>query len=208
VQVFYPFGPIWLKSTDDLSFIAESQPVAQKSPSNGAVGTDQTTSVEILTPTEGVDFNGYISRLIKSVRQNWYAVMPDAARKGEKGKVSVRFHIKQNGTLLTEEPKLESGSGKGPLDRAAVGAIRASVPFEHLPAGFHGPISNCGSFSSTIPRSNHRSNSRQYSDSVAVSNSTWTQASQRDLRLTRENRFAYGSVQGPESKAGISDASP
>jgi TonB family protein len=118
---------------------AESRPVAQKSPSNGAVGTDQTTSVEILTPTEGVDFNGYISRLIKSVRQNWYAVMPDTARKGEKGKVSVRFHIQQNGTLLTEEPKLESGSGKGPLDRAAVGAIRASVPFEHLPAGFHGP---------------------------------------------------------------------
>jgi TonB family protein len=117
----------------------ESRPVAQKFPSNGAVGADQRTSVEILTPTEGVDFNGYVTRLIKSVRHNWYAIMPEAARKGEKGKVSVRFHIQQNGTLLAEEPKLESGSAKGPLDRAAVAAIRGSMPFEHLPAGFRGP---------------------------------------------------------------------
>jgi hypothetical protein len=55
---------------------AESRPVAQKFPSNGAVGADQPTSVEILTPTEGVDFNAYVTRLIKSVRHNWYAIMP------------------------------------------------------------------------------------------------------------------------------------
>ena len=118
---------------------ATSRSVAQKVQSNSTVGADQTTSIEILTPTEGVDFNGYVTRLVKSVKHNWYALMPDAAHDGEKGKVSVRFHIQQDGTILTEEPKLESGSGKGPLDRAAVGAIRASVPFEHLPAGFHGP---------------------------------------------------------------------
>jgi TonB family protein len=113
--------------------------VSAESRAVGAVGADQITSVEILTPTEGVDFNGYVTRLIKSVRHNWYAIMPEAARKGEKGKVSVRFHIQQNGTLLAEEPKLESGSGKGPLDRAAVAAVRGSMPFEHLPAGFRGP---------------------------------------------------------------------
>lgn len=118
---------------------AGSRLAAQKVLSNDVRGADQTTSVEILTPTEGVDFKYYITRLAKSVRHNWYAIMPEAARNGEKGRVSVRFHIQQNGTLLTKELKLESGSGKGPLDRAAVGAIRGSAPFEQLPAGFHGP---------------------------------------------------------------------
>ena len=50
---------------------AESRAVVQKFPSNGAVGADQITSVEILAPTEGVDFNGYVTRLIKSVRQKF-----------------------------------------------------------------------------------------------------------------------------------------
>ncbi len=85
---------------------ATSRSVAQKVQSNSTVGADQTTSIEILTPTEGVDFNGYVTRLVKSVKHNWYALMPDAAHDGEKGKVSVRFHIQQNGTILTEEPKL------------------------------------------------------------------------------------------------------
>lgn len=63
--------------------------------------------------------------------------MPE--RNGEKGKVSVRFHIQQNGTLLTEEPKIESRSGKVSLDKGAVAAIRTSTPFEHVPARFRGP---------------------------------------------------------------------
>lgn len=117
----------------------ESRQVAQKIPSNRGLGADQTTSLEILTPTEGVDFKAYLARVYKSVKVNWYALMPEAARNGEKGKVSVRFHIQQNGTLLTEEPKIESGSGKVPLDRAAVAAIVSSTPFEHLPARFRGP---------------------------------------------------------------------
>ena len=74
---------------------AGSRLAAQKVPGNDAMGVDLTTSVEIRTPTEGVDFNGYVSRLIKSVRHNWYAIIPEAARKEEKGKVSVRFHIQQ-----------------------------------------------------------------------------------------------------------------
>ena len=39
-------------------------------------------NVEILTPTEGVDFSNYIARVLASVKRNWYAVMPESARLG------------------------------------------------------------------------------------------------------------------------------
>lgn len=121
------------------STTAESRQVAQKVPSNGAEGADQTTSVELLTPTEGVDFSDYIALMVKVVRRNWYTLMPELAHKGEKGKVQLRFHIQQNGTLLGREPSVEKSSGKDTLDRAAVAAVRSSIPFPPLPAAFHGP---------------------------------------------------------------------
>jgi outer membrane biosynthesis protein TonB len=36
-------------------------------------------------------------------------------------------------------PELMRTSGREPLDRAAISAIRASSPFEPLPAAFSGP---------------------------------------------------------------------
>ncbi|HVB34438.1 MAG TPA: TonB C-terminal domain-containing protein [Patescibacteria group bacterium] len=96
-------------------------------------------SVQMLTPTEGVDFTSYIQRLLAVVRRNWYAVMPVSARLGDKGRVMLRFKILRNGVLPSGEPILEMTSGKQPLDRAAAAAITASNPFEPLPQAFTGP---------------------------------------------------------------------
>jgi TonB family protein len=96
-------------------------------------------NVEILTPTEGVDFTNYIARVLASVKRNWYAVMPESARLGDRGRVVLQFHIMKNGVVPDAEPGMAGSSGKDPLDRAAVSAIRSSTPFEPLPPAFSGP---------------------------------------------------------------------
>jgi TonB family protein len=95
--------------------------------------------VEMLTPTEGVDFSTYIARVLASVKRNWYAVMPESARLGDQGKVVLQFRIMKNGVVPEAEPVMMGSSGKEPLDRAAASSIRASTPFEPLPTAFSGP---------------------------------------------------------------------
>jgi len=94
---------------------------------------------EILTPTEGVDFSDYMARVLASVRRNWYAVMPESAQLGDRGRVMLQFRIMKNGSVPGDEPNNLMSSGKEPLDRAAVSAIRSSNPFPPLPPAFSGP---------------------------------------------------------------------
>ncbi|MFZ0523692.1 MAG: TonB C-terminal domain-containing protein [Candidatus Acidiferrales bacterium] len=96
-------------------------------------------AVDILTPTDGVDFNSYIARLVARVRQNWYAVMPESAYLGDKGIVAITFRINHDGTFPAENFNLERTSGKDPLDTAAMAAIRTTNPFDPLPPQFKRP---------------------------------------------------------------------
>lgn len=95
--------------------------------------------IQMLTPTEGVDFSSYLARVLASVKRNWYAVMPESARLGDQGRVVLQFRIMRNGGVPSPEPQLMSSSGKEPLDRAAISSIRTSSPFEPLPSAFSGP---------------------------------------------------------------------
>jgi TonB family protein len=94
---------------------------------------------DVLSDTEGVDFGPYLSRVIQSIKGNWYNLIPEEARPPllKHGKVAIRFLIMPNGKvagLFVEGP-----SGDIPLDRAAYGGITASDPFSPLPHEFHGP---------------------------------------------------------------------
>lgn len=102
-------------------------------PGRGEIGN----GVEILTDTQGVDFKPYLQRVIDAVRRNWYAVMPEMAYLGRKGRVVVTFAIEQNGSV--PGLLLESPSGTASFDQAAQAAINASNPFPPLPSQFHGP---------------------------------------------------------------------
>jgi TonB family protein len=96
------------------------------------------SAVQILTPTNGVDFSIYLAGLMTTVKRKWYAVMPDAALGGTKGKVILLFNIDKNGDL-SDGPLMESKSGTSSLDEAALAAIRVSAPFKSLPSDFKGP---------------------------------------------------------------------
>jgi TonB family protein len=103
----------------------------------GAQG--QAGNVTILTPTEGVDFNSYINRLLAKLKQNWIAVMPESFYLGDKGIVLISFRINHDGSFSAESLSIDRTSGKEPLDTAAASAIRATSPFEPLPPQFKGP---------------------------------------------------------------------
>jgi TonB family protein len=108
-------------------------------PGAGGGGGTFGNGYQILTPTEGVDFSDYMARVLASVRRNWYAVMPQSAMLGDRGRVILEFTIRKDGSVPNGEPIPIMGSGKEPLDRAAVSAIRTSNPFEPLPPAFSGP---------------------------------------------------------------------
>ncbi len=95
-----------------------------------------TEAPTILSDTRGVDFGPYLARVVYIVRRNWFAVIPESARLGEKGRVAIVFEILKNGEV--PQLRLVASSGADPLDRAAETAIRASAPFPPLPAEFTG----------------------------------------------------------------------
>ena len=90
----------------------------------------------ILSDTKGVDFGPYLARVVYAVRRNWYAVIPEAARLGQKGRVAIVFEILKDGSV--PQLRLVGSSGLEPLDRAALSGIRASIPFPPLPQEFTG----------------------------------------------------------------------
>jgi TonB family protein len=94
---------------------------------------------KILSDTRGVDFTPYLIRLVREVRRNWYAVIPESARWGEQGKVVIVFAIQQDGSVPIGQPQIIYSSGRSHLDRPTLAAIRASQPFPPLPAEFTGP---------------------------------------------------------------------
>jgi TonB family protein len=94
--------------------------------------------LDVLSDTMGVDFGPYLSRVLQSVRQNWYTLIPESARAPlmKKGKVSIEFAIMKDGSVRGMQ--LTGTSGDVALDRAAWGGISASNPFPPLPGEFKG----------------------------------------------------------------------
>ena len=91
---------------------------------------------QILSDTMGVDFHPYLLRLLALVRLNWYAVIPEIARLGRKGRVVLQFSILRDGSV--PELVLAEGSGTRSLDGAALASINLSNPFPALPQEFPG----------------------------------------------------------------------
>jgi TonB family protein len=96
----------------------------------------QGSSLELLSDPMGVDFRPYLMQILSAVRRNWWAVMPEAARLGRRGRVTIQFAVARDGSV----PKLRitGNSGTDALDRAAVAGISASNPFPPLPREFKG----------------------------------------------------------------------
>jgi TonB family protein len=114
---------------------------------DGGVGDDvnllpapgrQGSNLELLSDPMGVDFRPYLLQILATVRRNWFAVMPESASLGRRGRVAVQFAVAKNGTVT--KVVFGTQSGADALDRAAVASISMSNPFPPLPSEFRGNV--------------------------------------------------------------------
>ncbi len=96
--------------------------------------------VEVLSDTQGVDFNRYLARLLAEVRRNWLPLIPEECNSPlfKQGVTGVRFTILPDGTI--QPPMhLDYSTHDSAIDRAAWGSIRSMGQAPPLPKEFHGP---------------------------------------------------------------------
>lgn len=97
-----------------------------------------TGGVQVLSPTEGVDFTDWLARWHYVTERTWDPLIPDEVNPpiNKAGVVAIRFKVLPNGQVV--DMQLEGRSGDTALDRAAWGAISGSS-YQPLPRAFHGP---------------------------------------------------------------------
>src|SRR5271165_6467964 len=91
---------------------ASTEPQA---PSTGSSTPAQVKgNLEVLTDTQGVDFEPYLSRVLQSVRKNWYNLISEEAKLPllKAGKVSIECVILRDGKVAGM--KLDGPSGDIP----------------------------------------------------------------------------------------------
>jgi hypothetical protein len=96
--------------------------------------------VQVLSDTQGVDFNGWLQRWHHETQRTWDPLIPDEVNPPiyKSGMVAIRFKVLPNGRLMDGSVVLEGRSGDVALDRAAWGALVGSN-YPPLPRDFHGP---------------------------------------------------------------------
>jgi TonB family protein len=115
--------------------VAATRQPAQADPC--AAKARELEQLEILSDTRGIDFGPYLRRVVKSVRDNWYSLMPPSAYPPTKkqGRVAIEFAIQSDGTIKSE--KVEVSSGDVTMDQAAFAGISA-LRFDPLPRDYSG----------------------------------------------------------------------
>jgi TonB family protein len=88
---------------------------------------------KILSPTAGVDFLPYLTKLDAPLMRTFTAKKPKSCAGAEKGVVVVRVQIQKDGSLPDGAVTIVSSSGNEDVDAAAVNAIHAAAPFARLP---------------------------------------------------------------------------
>jgi hypothetical protein len=99
-----------------------------------------TGGVEVLSDTQGVDFNNWLLRWHRETERTWDPLIPDEVNPPilKSGVVVIRFKVLPSGRLMDGGMVLEGRSGDIALDRAAWGALTGSN-YPPLPREFHGP---------------------------------------------------------------------
>jgi TonB C terminal len=99
-----------------------------------------TGGVQILSDTQGVDFNAWLQAWYIETRRTWDPLIPDECNPpiSKQGQVLIDFKVLPNGRLVPQSETLQGRSGDTALDRAAWGALSGSN-YPPLPKEFHGP---------------------------------------------------------------------
>jgi hypothetical protein len=96
--------------------------------------------LQILSDTEGVNFNSWIQHWHRETLHTWDPLIPDEVNPPilKSGQLMIRFKVLPSGRLMDGSLVLETRSGDVALDRAAWGSLTGSN-YPPLPRDFHGP---------------------------------------------------------------------
>ena len=100
----------------------------------GGGGGGQRVGISI--PLKGYDLLPWATKVIDSLQVNW--MLPSAPEVPEGAKIGMIVVIKKNGQLDSIE--IIEGTSIEALDRAALDALRVTLPFPALPADFPGDL--------------------------------------------------------------------
>ena len=94
---------------------------------------------EILSDTQGVNFNPYLRRILSDIYRNWLPLIPEEARPplSKQGETLVRFMILPDGRI--GGMWLDGSTHDDAINRSAWGSITSEGQFPPLPSQFHGP---------------------------------------------------------------------
>jgi TonB family protein len=116
---------------------SETPPVAKPAPAPSAPAAGTTAEVPIggsgVTGLEGGDFpyTLYLQGMHRRIGMNWFRPQVPAGTA-----TIIYFRIQRDGTI--SETKVETSSGNGTFDRAALSAVRSSSPLNPLPFAYDG----------------------------------------------------------------------
>ena len=104
------------------------------SPSNPLGG-----GIDILSDTQGVDFDPYLRRIIADIKRNWLPLIPEEARPpiSKQGEDYIRFTILPDGNIGAMYP--DGSTHDVAIDHSCWSAITSEGQFPPLPSQFHGP---------------------------------------------------------------------
>ncbi len=104
------------------------------------------TGVDILSDTQGVNFNPYLAKIMREIYNQWIPLIPEEARPplNKSGYTQLRITIMPDGSLHVQDGVhngmvLESSTHDRALDEAAWGSVTGVGQFPPLPKEFHGP---------------------------------------------------------------------
>lgn len=94
---------------------------------------------EILSDTQGVNFQPYLRRILQEIYDQWIPLIPEEARPplSKSGVTMIRFTINPDGTIAAMH--LDGSTHDDALNKAAWGSITGVGQFPALPSQFHGP---------------------------------------------------------------------
>jgi len=94
---------------------------------------------EILSDTQGVNFNAYIQRILRDIKRNWDPLIPEEAQPPlmKQGETYIRFTILPNGDI--GEMHLDGSTHDDAINHSCWSAITTEGQYPPLPSQFHGP---------------------------------------------------------------------
>jgi outer membrane biosynthesis protein TonB len=97
------------------------------------------TGVDVLSDTQGVNFDPYLKKIIREIYNTWLPLIPEEARPplNKSGETLIRFTILPDGRI--GGMVLDGSTHDDAINRAAWGSITGVGQFPPLPSEFHGP---------------------------------------------------------------------